>query len=114
MTKQLRVYFVDILESIEEIEEFTKNLTFEEFAKNKMAVRAVTMDFAIIGEATKNIPAETKSMYPRIPWKQMAAIRDKIIYGYSYIKLEILWDAVCLDLPVLKPLIKEVLNSNFK
>ena len=67
MTKKLRVYFVDILESIEEIEEFTKNLTFEEFTKNKMAVRAVTMDFAIIGEATKNIPAETKSMYPRIP-----------------------------------------------
>jgi uncharacterized protein with HEPN domain len=28
MTKQLRVYFVDILEAIEEIEEFTRNLTF--------------------------------------------------------------------------------------
>jgi uncharacterized protein with HEPN domain len=64
MTKQLRVYFFDILESIEEIEEFTRNLTFEEFIKNKMAIRAVTMDFAIIGEATKNILTETKSMYP--------------------------------------------------
>ncbi len=53
MTKQLRVYFVDILESIEEIEEFTKNLTFEEFTKNKMVIPAVTMDFAIIGEASK-------------------------------------------------------------
>ena len=50
MTKQLRVYFVDILEAVEEIEEFTKNITFEEFIKNKMAIRAVTMDFAIIGE----------------------------------------------------------------
>ena len=44
----------------------------------------------------------------------MAAIRDKIIHGYAYIKLEILWDAVCLDLPVLKPLIKEVLNNDLK
>jgi len=114
MTKQLRIYFVDILESIQEIEEFTKNITFEEFTKNKMAIRAVTMDFAIIGEATKQIPAETQKMYPQIPWKQMAGIRDKIIHGYSYIKLEILWDAVCLDLPVLKPLIKEVLNNDFK
>jgi uncharacterized protein with HEPN domain len=35
MTKQLRVYFVDILESIEEIEEFTRNLTFEEFTKKR-------------------------------------------------------------------------------
>ena len=83
MTKQLRVYFVDILESIQEIEEFTKNTTFEEFTNNKMAIRAVTMDFAIIGEATKQIPTETKKMYPQIPWKQMAGIRDKIIHGYS-------------------------------
>ena len=35
MTKQLRVYFVDILESLEEIEEFTRNITFEEFTKNQ-------------------------------------------------------------------------------
>jgi uncharacterized protein with HEPN domain len=114
MTKQLRVYFVDILEAVEEIEEFTRNLTFDEFTKNKMAIRAVTMDFAIIGEATKNIPLETKRMYPQIPWKQMAGIRDKIIHGYAYIKLDILWDAVSMDLPVLKPLIKELLESDFK
>jgi uncharacterized protein with HEPN domain len=71
VTKQLRVYFVDILEAIEEIEEFTRNLTFDEFAENKMAIRAVTMDFAIIGEAAKHIPAETRRKYPQIPWKQM-------------------------------------------
>ena len=114
MTKQLRVYFVDILEAVEEIEEFTRSLTFDEFTKNKMAIRAVTMDFAIMGEATKNIPLETKRMYSQIPWKQMAAIRDKIIHGYAYIKLGVLWDAVSLDLPVLKPLIKELLESDFK
>jgi uncharacterized protein with HEPN domain len=114
MTKQLRVYFVDIFEAIEEIEEFTRNLTFNEFMKNKMAIRAVTMDFAIIGEATKKIPLETKRMYPQIPWKQMAGIRDKIIHGYAYVKLDILWDAVSMDLPVLKPLIKELLESDFK
>ena len=114
MTKQLRVYFVDILEAVEEIEEFTRSLTFDEFTKNKMAIRAITMDFAIIGEAAKQIPAGTKRKYPQIPWKQMAGIRDKIIHGYAYIKLGVLWDAVSLDLPVLKPLIKELLESDFK
>jgi len=114
MSKQLRVYFVDILEAVEEIEQFTNNLTFKEFTENKMAIRAVTMDFAIIGEATKHIPAETKEMYPQIPWKQMAGIRDKIIHGYAYIKVEVLWDAVQFDLPTLKPLIKEVLDRDFK
>jgi uncharacterized protein with HEPN domain len=114
MRKQLKVYFLDILGAIEEIEGFTKELTFEEFTKNKMAIRAVTMDFAIIGEATKQLPDEIKSVYPQIPWKQMAGVRDKIIHGYAYIKLSVLWDAVILDLPTLKPLIKEVLETEFK
>lgn len=114
MRKQLKVYFLDILEAIEEIEEFTKNLTFNEFSKNKMAIRAVTMDFAIIGEAAKQIPEEIQSKYPQIPWKQMAGIRDKIIHGYAYIRLAVLWNSVGSDLPVLKPLIKELLESEFK
>jgi uncharacterized protein with HEPN domain len=71
------------------------------------------MDFAIIGEAAKHVPAETKRLNSQIPWKQMAGIRDKIIHGYSYVKLSVLWDAVKLDLPVLKPLVNELLESDF-
>ncbi len=112
MSKQLRVYLVDILNAIEEIELFTKNITFEEFKKNIMAIRAVTMDFAIIGEAAKQIPAKTQMRYNQVPWRQMAGIRDKIIHGYAYIRLSVLWDAVKLDLPTLKPLIKELLEES--
>jgi uncharacterized protein with HEPN domain len=50
----------------------------------------------------------------QIPWKQMAGIRDKIIHGYTYVKLDTLWNAVSWDLPVLKPLIKELLEKDFK
>jgi uncharacterized protein with HEPN domain len=41
----------------------------------------------------------------------MAGIRDKIIHGYAYIKLTVLWDAVNMDLPSVKPLIKELLEN---
>ena len=72
MTKQLRVYFVDILEAVEEIEEFTRSLTFDEFTKNKMAIRAVTMDFAIIGERLLNRfrqePKENILKFPGSKW----------------------------------------------
>jgi uncharacterized protein with HEPN domain len=46
-----------------------------------MAIRAVTMDFAIVGEAAKQIPDETKRKYPQIPLRQMAGIQDKTIHG---------------------------------
>jgi uncharacterized protein with HEPN domain len=57
---------------------------------------------------------EVKSKHPDIPWKQMAGIRDKIIHGYAYIKLAVLWDAVNLDLPVVKPLIKKFLEGELE
>lgn len=46
----------DILESITAIEQLTKGMTFEEFAKNQTTVKAVIYDFIIIGEATRNVP----------------------------------------------------------
>ncbi len=79
--KQRKVHLLDILEAIKEIEEFTENMTFEDFSKNKVVIRAVTMDFAIIGEAAKKIGADTRRKYAQIPWRQMAGIRDKIIHG---------------------------------
>ena len=111
MSKQVKVYLTDIMDAILEIEEFTGNLTFEEFKKNKMAIRAVTMDFAIIGEAAKNIPPDIKAKYGHVPWRQMAGIRDKIIHGYALVNLKVLWDAAKLDLSVLKPLIKGLLED---
>ena len=33
MKRQVRVYFVDVLGAIEEIEEFTRNITFDEFGR---------------------------------------------------------------------------------
>jgi uncharacterized protein with HEPN domain len=114
MSKQVRVYLMDILEAIEEIEQFTQEMTFEQFINNKLVIRGVTMDFAIIGEAAKHVPQEIKRKVGQVPWKQMAGIRDKIIHGYAYIQLSVLWDAVKLDLPVLKPLIKELLESDFE
>ena len=38
MTRDARLYLYDILESIEKIEQYTANLTFEDFAANSMAV----------------------------------------------------------------------------
>jgi uncharacterized protein with HEPN domain len=41
MKKDFRVYVNQILEAICEIEEFTKGSTYEDFLKNKMAIKAV-------------------------------------------------------------------------
>ena len=63
MSKEKRDYILfleDILEALEKIENYTKNLSFVEFADNGMALNAVIRNFEVIGEATKNVPEEIK------------------------------------------------------
>ncbi len=86
-----KVYFKDILDSIENIEKYIKDLSFDEFSNNKMVVDAVIRNFEIIGEASKNIPDDVKVLYKNIPWKEMAGMRDKVIHEYFGIDLDIVW-----------------------
>jgi uncharacterized protein with HEPN domain len=111
MSKKLKVHLIDILEAIERIEALTKDVTFEEFKKDISAIHSVTEDFAIIGEAAKQIPAGNKSKFNLFPWKQREGFRGKVVHDFDYTKVRVLWDAVKLDLPVLKSMIESFLDD---
>ena len=48
-------YLEDIIESINNIEEYVNGLTFDTFIKDKKTIDAVIRNFEIIGEASKNV-----------------------------------------------------------
>ncbi len=64
---QLRLQ--DIIESIDEILEWTANMTFEDFSSNRVTLKAVLYNLGIIGEASRNIPSEVQLRYSQIPWR---------------------------------------------
>ena len=94
-----RLYLKDILDAIVKIEDYTKDLSFEEFSKNNLVIDA-------------KVPEETKSQYPDIPWKEMAGMRDKMIHEYFGIDLEIVWQTIKNRLPHLKPLLSDIYTSS--
>ena len=51
----------DILQAIDKIEQYTKNMTASEFKKNELVIDAVIRNFEIIGEASVHIPHEVRS-----------------------------------------------------
>lgn len=76
--RYFQVYLEDIIEAVNSIEEYTKELTYEAFVKDKKTVDAVVRDFEIIGEATKHISGKVRKDYPNVPWKDMAGMRDRL------------------------------------
>ena len=105
-------YLNDIIDSIDKINLFTKDMYFEDFATDDKTVFAVTRALEIIGEATKNIPPSIRAEYPYVPWREMAGMRDKLVHGYFGVKLAVLWETVHQDLPYLRPLISRMIDEN--
>ncbi len=106
------IFFIrHILESLELIEEFTKNFTREEFKNDEKTQAAVIEKIQIIGEAAKNVSEALKDRYSNIPWKEMARTRDKLVHGYFSVDLDLTWDIVIKDLPGLKTNIQEIIKD---
>ena len=109
--REFRDYLSDIFDTIEKIEGFTQDISFEAFAEDEMRVFAVVRALEIIGEAAKNVPMDLKENYPSVPWKEMAGTRDKLIHFYFDVNLNVVWKTIVKDLPPLKEQIAEILRD---
>jgi uncharacterized protein with HEPN domain len=110
-SRDYRDYIQDILDSIDEIENFIEGMKFEEFVKDKKTINAVTRSVEVIGEAAKKIPKSIRNKYPTIPWKKISGMRDKLIHEYFGIDLEILWKVARDNIPPLRLTIKNILED---
>jgi uncharacterized protein with HEPN domain len=109
MKRVLLDYLKDILDAINDIENFVKDTDYIKFVTNHMRRNAVVRSLEIIGEASKNIPEELRNQYKNIPWKRMVGMRDKLIHGYFGVDYESVWAVATDRIPEIKhPLAKMI------
>lgn len=106
--REISDYLDDIRNAIAEVEEFTRDMTFEAFAADKKTVNAVIRSLEVLGEATKGIPETFRRKHPDIPWSKMAGMRDVLIHDYMGVDLKTVWNVAKERLPELKNLLEEM------
>ena len=107
--KDPEIFLKHILESIKEIEKYSKNIALEKFLKTTEKQDAIIRRLEVIGEAIKNVPPSYKDKYPSIAWKKVAGLRDVLIHEYFGVDLDMTWEIIKKDIPILKKQIKELL-----
>ena len=66
----------------------------------------------IAGEAVTNIGNDTRSQFPDVPWRELAATRVLLAHAYHRVDLDLLWDIAERDLPELAQLLGPFDESN--
>jgi len=101
----------DIREAIQRIAAYTEGMTYEQFMKDHKTQDAVVRNLEVIDEATKNLSSRLRKMYPQVPWKDLAGVRNKMIHHYFGINYEIVWTVAKEELPGLLPKIENILTK---
>ncbi len=111
MKKDPKIFVSHILDSIELIEQYSKKMTQAKFLKRPASQDAIIRRLEIIGEAVKNLPAPFKGKYSKVPWKQIAGMRDILIHEYFDVDLILTWKVVKQELPSIKKQLFEILSE---
>jgi uncharacterized protein with HEPN domain len=104
---------IDFLQDIEEscirITDYTAGLSRDEVFTDKMRFDGILHNFHIIGEAVKKLPNNLREKHADIPWGEIAGMRDLIAHAYFALDLEILWQGIRADVPVLLKRVQEMI-----
>ena len=73
-----------------------------EFLVDTKTQDAIIRNFEIIGEAAKGLSRELRNRQSKIPWQQVAGMRDFLIHVYFGVNLERVWQTIQTDLGPLK------------
>lgn len=107
-----KLFLLHIRDAIEKIESYMGEGTFSEFAQKNLLFDAVVREIEIIGEAANHLSEDFIEKHPKIPWKEITGIRNKLIHDYWQLDLQVIWDTLQKDLPQLKEQILALLKRS--
>ena len=102
MDNKIIIRINSILDHIDEVIEDLKPLTFEEFEKSSLYMRAISFSIALIGEQMINLQTKIGNEYPNLPWKRVRGMRNFIVHDYDSVDPIEVYKAAKEDLPELK------------
>ena len=100
-----------ILQAIDNILEFTENITYEEFIANKMLKFAVIKNIEIIGEASYKLTRKFCQEHKEIEWDIIVKMRHVLVHGYYQIEDKFAWLVVQNELQPLKEKIRRIYSN---
>jgi uncharacterized protein with HEPN domain len=109
-----KLYLLEIIEFIDKVEEYTKNMSYEAFVKDSRTVDAVDSNIRKIGEAVRVLVKHRaiKDLFYRfrVPYQGLSDMRTDLTHEYFSVNIASIWKTA-QTVVVLKPQFKKVLTE---
>ena len=104
-------YLQDMRDNARKAIDFSAGLNFQDFSRDEKTIYAVIRAVEVVGEAAANIPEDIRSQYAEIPWREIKGMRNKLVHQYFGINMEVVWQTIQEDLPMIINMIDTVIEQ---
>jgi uncharacterized protein with HEPN domain len=99
------------LDAIVEIEDYTRNNSFDLFLADSMMRFACIKQLEIIGEACNHVDTSIKEEFPEIEWRKIIGLRHLLVHEYFGFDAALVRDVITNDIPGLKIQLVYIVDS---
>jgi uncharacterized protein with HEPN domain len=98
-------FLLAMLIAARKVSKFAEGLTEDTFRDSELHQSAIIRELGVIAEAARQITDNFKAAHPEISWKQISAMRNRLIHEYFAVSLAIVWQTAQEDI---QPLIEQL------
>ena len=109
--KNDKYYLSKVLEDINFIIDYTKDLTKEQFEKDKIVAGGLLFYLIQLTENTKRISDEFKKKNLTVPWNQIIGLRNRIVHDYGNVDVSVVYNTLIYDIPYLKKRLEKIIEQ---
>jgi uncharacterized protein with HEPN domain len=100
---------LDMLLAARDALSFVEGLDEAAFLNSRLHQNAAIRSLEVIGEAAGKVSAATQTAHHEIPWRDITAMRHRLIHGYAEVRLDRVWmvlhDRLDSLIAILEPLV---------
>jgi uncharacterized protein with HEPN domain len=115
--KSSEVYLKRMLEHIEKINGYKKNLTYVVFKQQEQDYDALCMQLSQVGENVSKLEKSSDRIIETFPnevkWSALKGLRNRIDHDYTWLEVDQLWDMLENNIDELESGVRNILNKRY-
>jgi uncharacterized protein with HEPN domain len=106
------ILLLDMRDYAVEAMSFAEGRQRDELESDRMFALALMKAVETVGEAAIGISAALQSSNPQIPWSNIIGTRHRLVHGYNRVDVDILWQIVSIELPMLVLQLEAIIEAD--